>query len=558
MKPHASREIEKRTSTKKAAWQGLTRTWQSGLILRSVKSIVEKEEVSMGRHLGKRKHKRSFYLYLLPPQGDSGGEHIVDGVNYVSFSKERLDPRGNREKSKAKRILRFLSEHGGEAFFSREVADALRGESVKPYDVMPAIRTAEMKGLVYVRGYPTEVGAKPFAKGYVLTWLDQSIPRKEAFDLAISATERALELKGGDMPLMVRVQRVRDLVQESLHQGLILPAPYIQNSLRCTDDELDDTIKRALQLYKEDIKEIYVFNQRYLHHSEMPPAVLDAAVKMKQNFIRLSQGAKARSGHNWESIVEAYITLVSPCIKLWEQEHRLKMDPRRITTHLVRPVGKRRFNAELDRVWEQPQPFGKSSIYALECKIGIVTKETLDDFFEVLRWSQDFGADDDQGGRRIKAGVTPIFAASAFNPKEVVRMRDGRTISLAAYAERLGITIIKASSINKLLHERGVPRHITVQKICRIARDEREARALFDAIYKDPRSSEKMLSEATARNGDIYTREEELEGGEKGKGEDELGDVKSSYSSSTEESSLHPIPPSPPLAVEGASPQGQA
>jgi len=61
--------------------------------------------------------------------------------------------------------------------------------------------------------------------------------------------------------------------------------------------------------------------------------------------------------------------------KFWTQEHRSKMDLRRITIHLIKPVRGRKMNAEVDRVWEAaPGPLLKPTIYVLECKYGLIRK----------------------------------------------------------------------------------------------------------------------------------------------------------------------------------------
>ena len=114
------------------------------------------------------------------------------------------------------------------------------------------------------------------------------------------------------------------------------------------------------------------------------------------------------------------------------------MHPRRITLHLLRPVGDRKQAAEVDRVWKvTPGLFSPTVTYVLECKWGIVTKKTLDDFLEVLKWSTDFGVDT-ENGRDLKKSVVPVFAAGTFNPKEKLVV-NGERITLSQYAYRLNI-----------------------------------------------------------------------------------------------------------------------
>jgi hypothetical protein len=118
---------------------------------------------------------------------------------------------------------------------------------------------------------------------------------------------------------------------------------------------------------------------------------LQAAIKMKENYIRIVKGRDNRIGHNWEAIPEWFIDKFTTGARFWTQKHRTEgIDPRRITIHLIKPVGGRRNNAEVDRVWEvTPGIFANPITYVLECKWGLIQKRSLDDFFEILRWSKE-------------------------------------------------------------------------------------------------------------------------------------------------------------------------
>jgi hypothetical protein len=165
----------------------------------------------------------------------------------------------------------------------------------------------------------------------------------------------------------------------------------------------------------------------------------------------------------------------------------------------------------VDRVWEvTPSPFAPTITYVLSCKWGLVRKYDVDDFLEVLRWSKEFGVDTPEG-RRVRQGVVGVFAASAFNPRERVRLKDETEISLPAYAARMNIQLLKALDFNEKLRERECPETITVQRICRLARDEGEVREILEAIWKDPSKGEEVLAEVAERNKDIYEFEKMLE-----------------------------------------------
>jgi hypothetical protein len=193
------------------------------------------------------------------------------------------------------------------------------------------------------------------------------------------------------------------------------------------------------------------------------------------------------------------------------QNHRTNgMDSRRITLHLIKPVGDRRANAEVDRVWTvTPGPFAPPTTYVLECKWGLVTKRDLDDFLNVLRWSKEFGVDTPDG-RQVQQGLVGMFAGSAFNPTENVQLKDGKSISLASYASRMNIQLLKASDFNQKLREHGCGKEESAQKICRIARNEADVRKLLEEIWKNPADTKKLLDDAAQKNRDVYDFEIQL------------------------------------------------
>jgi len=166
-------------------------------------------------------------------------------------------------------------------------------------------------------------------------------------------------------------------------------------------------------------------------------------------------------------------------------------------------------SAEVDRVWEvTPGIFAPSITYVLSCKWGLVNKRDVDDFFDVLRWSKEFGVDT-QEGRQVKQGMVGVFAAGAFNPRENVRLKDETTISLASHVARMDIKLLKAADFNEKLHEHGCS--VTVQKICKVAKDEGEVREVLDAVWTKPSKGEEVLAEVAERNKELYEFERMLE-----------------------------------------------
>jgi len=409
-------------------------------------------------------------------------------------------------------IRRFLEENCDRAFYSKEIAEALKGEGVKPRDVMSTLRRAERKGLVYIRGYRTHDRQTPFKEGYLITWIDPDKPREQALEEAIQRTEKALAEKASTSPIIERVHRIRDVIIESTKLRDLVSFDYIRNKLGCTEHEAEGALKRALQLYP-DLKEVKVFNAfRYYYHSSLSQEDLRAAIALKENYIRMTRGRMNRVGHNWEAAVEWFIDRFTTGATFKTQKHRgNRMDPRRITIHLIRSVRGRKYNAEVDRVWMvTPGVFAQPITYVLECKWGLVRKRDVDDFLDVLKWSKDFGVDTPDG-RRVKQGVIGVFAGSAFNPKEKVRLKDETEISLATYAARMNIQLLKASDFNIKLRERGVPKEVTVQKICKVCRDEKEVREVLEEIWRNPEKSMEILHNVSEKNREVYEFEKMLE-----------------------------------------------
>jgi hypothetical protein len=157
-----------------------------------------------------------------------------------------------------------------------------------------------------------------------------------------------------------------------------------------------------------------------------------------------------------------------------------------------------------------PGIFSQPIVYVLECKWGLIQKNYIDDFFEVLRWSKEFGVDTPDG-RQAKQGVVGVFAGSAFNPKESVRLKDETDISLATYAARMNVQLLKASDFNEKLREKGVPNAVTAQRICRVAKDEKDVREILEAIWKSPDKSEEIMGEISDKNKELYEFEKMLE-----------------------------------------------
>ncbi len=451
-KPKSHRDVLKGTGlTQPGVWQALRRAWENGLLLRTKKPLYESEKLFKGR-AGIRRNLRAYHLYVLKPKGVDRLQ--VDENEYVSFSKRYLDVRGGGARSKARIIQEFLQKNSDRAFFSTQIANSLKNEGVRTVDVMSNVRRWEKHGLVYIRGYRMDDRQTPFKEGYLLTWIDQDRDRDQALQEGIDRTTTALVKQSSTSPIIERVHRIRDMIIEASKLRDLVGFDYVQSKLECSEGQAEEAVRRALQLYT-DLKEVKIFGAyRYFHHASLSDQDLKAAVGFKENYVRVTKGRANRIGHNWEGCVEWFVDKFTIGARFHTQDHRGNgMDPRRITLHLIKPVGDRRGNAEVDRVWTiTPGPFAPPTTYVLECKWSVVTKRDVDDFFNVLRWSTDFGVDTPEG-RQVQQGVTGLFAGNAFNPKENVQLKDGKTISLSSYASRMKIQLLRASDFNQKLRD---------------------------------------------------------------------------------------------------------
>ncbi len=475
------------------------RGWIRALFLRSERPFRGRFESLQGRR-GLAQNTRSFYLYVI--NEERAGE--VGGVTFAPYSR----PEGRVNKAKA--IMDFLRENKVKAFYTRQIVEALKEYGVKIADVMPNLRRYERKGWVFIRGYRGHDRETMFSAGYAVTWLDPEKDRVEAIREALQRTERLIAGEATGNPIANRIRIIRDEVVSSALQRDMVSHGFLRRKVRATKHQFETALRRAMEIYPE-IRCVRIFNFPYYYHETLSEADLRLAVEDKKDYLRKTKGRDNRIGHNWEACVEWFVDKFTKGAEFWEQRHRERMDPRRITLHLVKPIGDRKANAEVDRVWTvRPSPISPAITYVLECKWSLVNKFNLDEFLNVLRWSKEFGVDT-RDGRSIKNGVVGIFAAGAFNPKETVTLQ-GEVMSLASYAGRINIQLLKASELNQMLHERGVDKGITIQKICARARNEAQVREVLTRIWTEPVKAGEMMAELLEKNRDVYEFEEMLSG----------------------------------------------
>jgi hypothetical protein len=502
-KPRSTREVTEQLGvTTRAAESACCRYWKAGLLLRSEKPLHAANRVFAGR-AGTSYNTRSFYLFVL---GNGGEEAVAEEIRFLSH----LSTPRTVKPNKAQLVLDFLRENGDRAFYTTEIAARLKESGVTIRDVGVNLRRYEKRGHVYFRGYRNAEHETPFAAGYIVTYVDPNKSRETAIAEATERTDLLLEGGSRANPLADRIRMIRDELLKAKQLKEIVSLSFLKQKLHCSEDQMRISLDRTLQLYKDEIRETKVFNFPYYYNSGIGDEDLKVAMEDKKDYIRRVKGRHNRIGHNWEACVEFFVDKLTKGAEFWEQTHRSRMDRRRITLKLLRPTGERKLFAEVDRVWTiQPSPISQPVTYVLECKWGLVRKESLEDFLNVLKWSMDFGFDS-QNGRMIKQGVIGIFAGTAFNPKDKVRV-GSEILSVAQYAARMSIQLLKASDLNEILHKRAVHKSVTVQKICTRARDEGEVRDVLAKIWNDPKDARELIDQLVAKNASVFEFERELE-----------------------------------------------
>ena len=84
-------------------------------------------------------------------------------------------------------------------------------------------------------------------------------------------------------------------------------------------------------------------------------------------------------------------------------------------------------------------------------------------------------------------------------------------INPLSFHKRANIDLIKASDLNERLRNRGIESYVTIQKICRYAKDEKEVRDTLQKSWNQPSKGREFLTELTMKNKVLYEFEETLE-----------------------------------------------
>lgn len=81
---------------------------------------------------------------------------------------------------------------------------------------------------------------------------------------------------------------------------------------------------------------------------------------------------------------------------------------------------------------------------------------------------------------------------------------------MQAYASRMDIKLLRPVGFNAKLREHGVDRKVTVQKICRICKDEKDVRTVLNEIWQNASKVHVILDESLNRNQSVFDFEKVL------------------------------------------------
>lgn len=123
---------------------------------------------------------------------------------------------------------------------------------------------------------------------------------------------------------------------------------------------------------------------------------------------------------------------------------------------------------------------------------------------------KEFGVDTPKG-RQVRQGIIGVFARQSIDTRENVTLEAGSSINLPAYAQRMNIQLAKTVDFNQRLRDKGVPKYVAVQKICRASQDEADVRDTLKKIWDAQGGGKEILSDTINRNQEVYDFERILE-----------------------------------------------
>ena len=207
----------------------LRRLWKKDFILRTREPTFETSSKGRGGIVG---FTRAINYYVM-----NNGHEIP--ANFVRYEDRKKDSRSRDVESKASKVLSFLKENKDKAFYSVDITKELE---VKSCDIMANVRRFEKKGLIYVRGYQSRDQRSPFRKGFILTYVDQKLPRDRAVKEAFERTSKMLLENPTSNTIHERVRLIRD---QLLTTNELLSLSYLRNILHCDIDQAKRALRRA-------------------------------------------------------------------------------------------------------------------------------------------------------------------------------------------------------------------------------------------------------------------------------------------------------------------------
>ncbi len=83
-------------------------------------------------------------------------------------------------------------------------------------------------------------------------------------------------------------------------------------------------------------------------------------------------------------------------------------------------------------------------------------------------------------------------------------------ISLSQYASRLNIRLLRPTDFNEKLREQDIDKKVTVQKVCRVCRDEKQIREMLDQVWNQSLKAQEILIETSNRNNSVFEFEKAI------------------------------------------------
>lgn len=102
-----------------------------------------------------------------------------------------------------------------------------------------------------------------------MTYIDPNKDRDIAISEATQRTQLLIEGGSNANPLADRIRMIRDELLKARELKEIVSPNFLQQRLHCSEDQLRFTLDRAKQLFKDEIREVKIFNFPYYYHATL-------------------------------------------------------------------------------------------------------------------------------------------------------------------------------------------------------------------------------------------------------------------------------------------------